>query len=1015
MIVELQLDAETFRASFREQVRKTVACELTEDVFDLNPSDDVPGEPYIIVGYQVGKTSLRRANSQTTVCVHTGSITTVTNRLVNKPQVVQELMVNICWVNDLNAANTHQTSSTSLTLPLVFDIAMDTCGDPKVLRFDYVGLDHVPATDPLAQKLGGKVPSSQPIVLPIDRVIGSYMPSEMRLINGHLSMTDSHECLAVRLEFWDESWGASTGDPARSLPYWDSFYAGNIIDRLNQVDGRAGWSIFLDHYALTGFIQQEVLKSVSGEKGVTVTRLPKAEWFDNPVARVHVDLEVEKENACYCLTEDLDISATITADVYITVPTQDTVRIDLYTNVAPDFWDASCCVLTVASFWPILGFGQMAMGKITTWEYMAGYLPFLAFIAAIVKVNDVHFDAKGKWIKDPNNEDHAFSEDHLILPADSNFGQLSLQGSKPISDATSLQAFGLLLWGGMEVFSPPQPTLEDPQLDPFCWHKASRCSTRIVATSRFRLYPTNPQHWALLHLCDARIIDDPYNMYKLEVQKEEHGFYDLIVSVDFWQMKPDFWLPGKSYPCRLLIKTTGGVRILTFQPLSGLSEEQFLALARQAQLEYVNNCYYPRHRLFEELEWPIEKLIEQPGLYYVKVRAVGLPPGERVDLVGDGGAELARFFVDAHGMLLVTALARQEEGGEAGLQLRRSATGLMGPAALPGRMRALSFNASQPAIHARNVRHEQHTTMAGLLGKVCPPDALGSPAGMASMIQRSASIKAAVLEGLDLPRDSQRAVMQRQTKLEETGVIRLPSSLLSMVTYGSSIFAVMSDRVEQYDISGEGSACRVGAWPAQNVRGAIIFDGSILLWGKSGIWRAEQGPRRQSQDPFHCDSLGHIRGVAVVRERLAVLYTDGVRLLGTNLCEELRRDVLGIEKIVATKSFFVLLEHEGFRFTEADRLHEDKCLVPMRAVTRLEIPPFPMGGETIYAHTHNGGYLVRLLKSGDSEILAQFSGEAWFAGMVRAANTLAYATDGGTRIRLLTPGKTVMTEGHAGI
>ena len=35
MIVELQIDADAFRLSFREQTRKALACELTEDVFDF--------------------------------------------------------------------------------------------------------------------------------------------------------------------------------------------------------------------------------------------------------------------------------------------------------------------------------------------------------------------------------------------------------------------------------------------------------------------------------------------------------------------------------------------------------------------------------------------------------------------------------------------------------------------------------------------------------------------------------------------------------------------------------------------------------------------------------------------------------------------------------------------------------------------------------------------------------------------------------------------------------------------
>ena len=59
-------------------------------------------------------------------------------------------------------------------------------------------------------------------------------------------------------------------------------------------------------------------------------------------------------------------------------------------------------------------------------------------------------------------------------------------------------------------------------------------------------------------------------------------------------------------------------------------------LSRQIQFEYVNECYLPRHRLFEELEWPIEVLIEQPGLHNWQVRAAGLEPDYR-DLLKDIG------------------------------------------------------------------------------------------------------------------------------------------------------------------------------------------------------------------------------------------------------------------------------------------------------------------------------------------------------------------------------------------
>ena len=1032
MIVELQLDAETFLKSFREQMRKALLCELTEDVLDFNPSDNVPGEPFIVVGYQVGKTTLRRSKTQTPASIHTGSIKTVTFRPVFKPQVVQELVVHISWVKDLRAANTHKAATVPIHLPLVFELSMDTGGNPQVLCFNYLGLDNLPADDPLVQKLGGKIHGSC-IWIPVERVIGSYMPKEMKLINGHLSMSESRKCLAVRLEFWDEAWGVASGDPARAVPYWDQFYANGVIDRLQQGNERAGWNLFLDHYAIVGFVKEEVLASIKGQSGVTITRQPKAEWFDYAhigfvnlpgFARVHVDLEVQKKNACYCATEDLDVDAEITADVYISVPAADTVRIDINSNVAPGFWDATCCILTAAAFWPILGFGQFVTGAIKDWQYMLGFLPFVSFIAAIVKVNDVHFDAKGKWIKDEDDEDHAYSEDHLVLPADPNFGQLSLKGSKPLSDGSSLQAFGLFLWGSMTVATQSQPVLEDPELEPFCWDKASRCSKRIAASSQFRLFPDNP----LLHVCDARILDDPYNIYKLEVRKAEHGFYDLILTADFWSMNPEFWKPGKSYPCRVLLKTTGGVRILTLKPLAALSEEQFKALANQAAFEFVNNCYLPRHRIFEELEWPLERLIEQPGLHYVQVRAAGLPPGEQVDLIGSDGEEIGRFTVNGSGTLLVSTLSQQRKNQGTTLRLRRTAAGVVGPAALPGRMQTLSRNQTlmhhlDPHVPSPGAEihadipleggHGVRAASSGMLSKVCPPDAFGSPSDMLRVYENKLSIEAASMEGLEHYIDSDRVVVVRQTTLEERGTIRLLSDIRALVGSEQRLFAVTDGLVEAYDLSDAHMPMLARAWRADGVRGAVMFGERLLLWGEPGIWVAEDGPPVRRHEPFtYCESNA-VRGAAVARERLFVLMETELRVYDSQLCEVARFDAGGAEQVVAAGGFVVLRDQQGPRIFDGfkgpgEEQAHSHC--HLSGITRLEALALPFGGPAIYAYGQNGGVLLRLRESGPLETLAEFPGGAWFAGVVRAGRTLAYLSDEGGVIRLLAPGWTEVSE-----
>jgi hypothetical protein len=1027
MIVELQLDADTFLASFREQMRKALACERTEDALDLDPSDTAPGEPFIIVGYEVANTTLRRATIQTQACIHQGDIKTVTLRPVVKPQVVQDLVIHISWVKDIRAANTHKAATIPIHLPLVFELSMD-CGSPQLLCFNYIGLDRIPADDPIAQRLGGKIHGSC-TWLPVNRVIGSYMPKDMKLINGHLSMTDSKRCLAVRLEFWELKWGLDTGDQSRNLAYWESFYAGNIIDRLQQGNERAGWSLFLDHHAILGFVKAEVLSSIKGQSGVTITRQPKAQWFDYVqigaaklpgYARVHVDLEVEKKDACYCFTEDLDVSAEITADVYISVPKPDTVRIDLNSNVAPGFWDASCCVLTAGAFWPVLGFGQMATGAITGWEYMAGFLPFVSFVAAVLKVNDVHFEAKGKWTKDPDDEDHAYTEDHLFLPADPNFGTLSLQGSKPLNDGSSLQAFGLLLWGSLQVASTPEPVLQDPQLEPFCWSKAGRCSKRIAAGSRFRLYPEDPLHWALLNVCDARIIDDRYSIYKLEVQKEEHGFYDIVLTVDFWGINPEFWKPGNSYPCRVLIKTTGGVRIVTLKALAALSEGQFQALAKQAAFEFVNDCYLPRHRLFEELEWPIEQLIEQPGLHYVQVRVAGLPPGEQVNLIGRDGEQLGRFTVNRSGLLLVTTLSHQKEGEKSALRLRRSVAGQVGPAALPGRMLSLSHRQPPPILIPHlasgislDGSHGAHAEGAGMLSKVCPPDALGSPKEMISIFERRSAIQNASMEGLEQYDESGRGVILRQTILEERGTIRLRSDCLALVYSGERLFAVTEGLVEAYNLADAHMPTLAGTWQAEGIRGAVVFAEKLLLWGEPGIWVADDGPPARRTQPFRRCEVDAVRGAAVAREQLFVVRNEELLVYNSRLCEKARYHAGGATEIVAAGGYVVLRDREGLRVLNDHRNAEELGILSRYSasgITKLETPSLPFDGPTICVHGPSGSELLRLSDFGPPERVAEFPGSPWFAGLTRAGRILAYSTDNRRMIRLLEAARTERSE-----
>lgn len=333
MLVELQIDADMFCKSFREQVRKTLACELTEDKLGV--------AEYVITGYSVTDTKLRRARTKSTVCIHTGAANVNTFRQVNKPEIVQTVVAHVSWKSDLITANTAKAPSIDLHLPLVFELGMDTCGNMRRFCINYLGLDGM-IDDELSKQVGQKI---KPICkeLPVDRVIADYMPKNVGMINAHLTLVQGEKCIAIRMEFWEAAWGSATGDPPRSLPEWDVFYAGHIADHLQRGTVRDGWSIFVDQAALTSFVRQTMSDSLSGSSDLIVTRQPSATWYDwyawpgITANRVHASLEVKKVNACWCYTEDIDVTADVDADVLISVPAEDILRLDVYVDVSPDF------------------------------------------------------------------------------------------------------------------------------------------------------------------------------------------------------------------------------------------------------------------------------------------------------------------------------------------------------------------------------------------------------------------------------------------------------------------------------------------------------------------------------------------------------------------------------------------------------------------------------------------------------------------------------------------------------
>jgi hypothetical protein len=962
VIVELQIDANAFLAAFREQMKRSLACALSEEEIRLH--EDLPSVRYVITGYEVGASQLRRSEDMSNVCVHTGAPNIVTPLQVYKPQLVQAVVVHVVPEDNLIAANTTKSTDISLNFEVVFELGIDTCGDQH--RFCITGLGLTKGYDQtLSDLIAQKLPSKC-IELPVDRVIADYMPKDVELVNAHLSLNESRTTLAIRMEYWDAAWGSATGDPARVRPYWESFYRGHFIDRLRRGTERDGWSIFIDRFALESFVRQTITESVSGKSDLTITRPVSAEWRDYYLVpgitanSIHASLEIRKTDACWCVTEDLDVTAGVVADVVLSVPADNTLRTDVWVEVSPDFWDAACCALTAFAFWPILGTGQAIKGKIEVWEYYLAFLPFVSLIGAIIEIGNAgsDFPPPKDFQKDPDHDEHVFREQLLPMPDSPDFGRLVLRDIEPVKDPVVLGANGPRLFGALEVDERRTPQLADPVLEPFVWGKGGRCSRRVAANTNFRLWPVDPADWALLQVCEVRKLDDPFDIFDVRVERELHGLPDVFVSADYWGIPADYWKPEHRYPCRIMIKTTGGVRVVTLPPLVQLSDTEFDDLYLQTQFEFVNECYYPRQGIFDELEWPIEVLVDRPGLHNWQIRAAGLPPGEELELVVDEGRPVARFTVNPSGTLYVDALSQ------------------------------LGDRASAPRLRRAGTHQEDAPITPSL-----PEE------GRGPWTSSDASVANRMLAEGDSWENPSRGVSIRQTALVEAGNVALAGVCQSLTFDWSSgtrcLVVVTEGLIELFDAANPDGVRLVDSWRSPGVEGALRFGNELVAWGRPGIWKVTDESPGPASVSFSAQVPPPVRAAVQASNRLFVLQDDLIVVYDVELGEISRAAAPGADQLIAVDRYIVARSADGLSlFDSRDDPIALASFSPLLDTVALQTVPFALGRPTFFARGQESGTVFQLSKTYELQAIAEYIGNnVWFEGMHRAGDLLVELSD----------------------
>lgn len=140
------------------------------------------------------------------------------------------------------------------------------------------------------------------------------------------------------------------------------------------------------------------------------------------------------------------------------------------------------------------------------------------------------------------------------------------------------------------------PTLKAARLHvdntrPLKWGWSSLCSSdaQLMATATYVLTNSAIQQPGESHqplqLLSAEVIDDPLDQFSLYLSVSMTQEYGLLqLSLPQSVLKPEYMQLEAPYPCKVLLRTTGGTRLLTVGAVNGLSEAEQYGFALQKSL-----------------------------------------------------------------------------------------------------------------------------------------------------------------------------------------------------------------------------------------------------------------------------------------------------------------------------------------------------------------------------------------------------------------------------------------------
>lgn len=453
----------------------------------------------------------------------------------------------------------------------------------------------------------------------------------------------AHGVVTIRLQYEEHD------DPlvrVQTVVAWSAFYGGGARDRTGGQD----WALAVDASAFTRLLETQLGHALAGVPGLSILpeRPPHAAWELAPAGpRLVASCGVDSAGACSFFHSD--IRASVDLRVALASPRPGVVRMDLHYDIAPYAGDVFLCVLGETLIGAAIGGAIGALGGLPGLVAGAVIGGIVGLVHAFVSLGGggtgAPIDLPG-FTPTPGGDHDYFSELSLAIPGGDVFGTLAFTGLVPDAD-------GLVVVGTFgSIATGRRARLAVDRVAPgFAWRVDGGCyGWAIVAGADVAVSDAGDLPLALW---TPRLLDDSaiYGGGRSRIVRPTapvgpHGGARVSVLVD--GASAEAARAATSTPCRLLLTSTGGARVLAIPGIdAALTDADRDALARGQELACRLREADVRTRLHLDL-----RVVDPFGPVEWVVRARGLAAGDALT-IRDRGEPVATTHAGDDGLATV--------------------------------------------------------------------------------------------------------------------------------------------------------------------------------------------------------------------------------------------------------------------------------------------------------------------------------------------------------------------------